>query len=102
MSVEVRERQEPKQGETRTPLIKLTGVKKYFPIKQGIIFQKAVGNVHAVDGVDLEIYPGETVGLKVFLRSREDVGCFRGIGSSAPAKSQNSGFAGKYWIGTPA
>jgi peptide/nickel transport system ATP-binding protein/oligopeptide transport system ATP-binding protein len=45
------------------PLLRLTGIKKYFPIKQGIIFQKAVGNVHAVDGVDLEIYPGETVGL---------------------------------------
>jgi oligopeptide/dipeptide ABC transporter ATP-binding protein len=43
--------------------VKLTGVKKYFPIKQGIIFQKTVGNVHAVDGVDLEIFPGETVGL---------------------------------------
>ena len=47
----------------RRPLLRLTGIKKYFPIKQGIIFQKAVGNVHAVDGVDLEIYPGETVGL---------------------------------------
>jgi oligopeptide/dipeptide ABC transporter ATP-binding protein len=46
-----------------TPLLRLTGIKKYFPIKQGIIFQKAVGNVHAVDGVDLEIYPGETLGL---------------------------------------
>src|SRR5207245_4155439 len=29
----------------------------------GIIFQHKVGSVHAVDGVDLEIYPGETVGL---------------------------------------
>jgi oligopeptide/dipeptide ABC transporter ATP-binding protein len=38
-------------------------VKKYFPITRGIIFQKKIGNVHAVDGVDLEIYPGETVGL---------------------------------------
>jgi oligopeptide/dipeptide ABC transporter ATP-binding protein len=63
MSVEVREREEPAQGETRTPLIQLTGVKKYFPITRGIIFQKKVGAVHAVDGVDLEIYPGETLGL---------------------------------------
>jgi oligopeptide/dipeptide ABC transporter ATP-binding protein len=46
-----------------TPLVKLRGVKKYFPITRGIILQKKVGNVHAVDGVDLEIYPGETVGL---------------------------------------
>jgi peptide/nickel transport system ATP-binding protein len=48
---------------TGTPLIKLAGVKKYFPIKSGLIFQRHVGDVHAVDGVDLEIYPGETVGL---------------------------------------
>ena len=46
-----------------TPLIKLKAVRKYFPITRGIIFQKKVGNVHAVDGVDLEVYPGETVGL---------------------------------------
>ena len=45
------------------PLVKLVGVKKYFPITQGIIWQKKVGQVHAVDGVDLEIYPGETLGL---------------------------------------
>jgi oligopeptide/dipeptide ABC transporter ATP-binding protein len=43
--------------------VKLVGVKKYFPISRGIIFQKHVGDVHAVDGVDLEIYPGETLGL---------------------------------------
>jgi oligopeptide transport system ATP-binding protein len=47
----------------RTPLVKLTGVKKHFPILQGIIFQKRIGAVHAVDGVDLEVFPGETVGL---------------------------------------
>jgi oligopeptide/dipeptide ABC transporter ATP-binding protein len=47
----------------RTPLVRLVGVKKYFPINRGILFQRAVGQVHAVDGIDLEIYPGETVGL---------------------------------------
>src|SRR6187455_2159407 len=45
------------------PLVKLEGIKKYFPITQGILFQHHVGNVHAVDGVDLEILPGQTVGL---------------------------------------
>ena len=45
------------------PLVKVTGVKKYFPITQGIIFQREVGRVHAVDGVDLEVYPGETLGV---------------------------------------
>jgi oligopeptide/dipeptide ABC transporter ATP-binding protein len=45
------------------PLVRLEGVRKYFKITRGIIFQKHVGDVHAVDGIDLEIYPGETVGL---------------------------------------
>jgi peptide/nickel transport system ATP-binding protein len=63
MSTQVTEQPEPTTEPARTPLVKITGVKKYFPITQGIIFQKKIGNVHAVDGVDLEIYPGETVGL---------------------------------------
>jgi oligopeptide/dipeptide ABC transporter ATP-binding protein len=45
------------------PLVRVTGVKKYFPITQGIIFQREVGRVHAVDGVDLEVQPGETLGI---------------------------------------
>ena len=47
----------------RAPLVRLTGVRKLFPISRGIIFQKQIGAVHAVDGVDLEVYPGETLGL---------------------------------------
>jgi oligopeptide/dipeptide ABC transporter ATP-binding protein len=47
----------------RQPLVKLVGAKKHFPITRGIIFQKKIGQVHAVDGVDLEVYPGETLGL---------------------------------------
>ncbi len=49
--------------EQREPLVRVTGVRKYFPITQGIIFQREVGRVHAVDGVDLEVYPGETLGV---------------------------------------
>ena len=47
----------------RAPLVSLRGIKKYFKITRGVLFQKHVGNVHAVDGVDLDVYPGETVGL---------------------------------------
>jgi oligopeptide/dipeptide ABC transporter ATP-binding protein len=39
------------------------GLSKLFPITQGILFQKQMGAVHAVDGVDLDVYAGETVGL---------------------------------------
>jgi oligopeptide/dipeptide ABC transporter ATP-binding protein len=45
------------------PLVRVTGVKKHFPITQGIIFQREVARVHAVDGVDLEVQPGETLGI---------------------------------------
>ena len=44
-------------------LLKVEGAVKYFPIKQGIIFQQEVARVHAVDGVDLEVRSGETLGL---------------------------------------
>jgi oligopeptide/dipeptide ABC transporter ATP-binding protein len=47
----------------RQPLVRVTGIKKYFPITQGIILQREIGRVHAVDGVDLEVFPGETVGV---------------------------------------
>ena len=43
-------------------IIKLENLKTYFPVKQGI-FRRTVGHVKAVDGVDLEIYRGETLGL---------------------------------------
>jgi peptide/nickel transport system ATP-binding protein len=53
----------PSEAGQRRPLIKLVGAKKYFPITRGIIFRKRIGQVHAVDGIDLEVYPGETLGL---------------------------------------
>lgn len=36
---------------------------KYFPIMRGILFQRQVGTVHAVDGVTFDIHRGETLGL---------------------------------------
>jgi oligopeptide/dipeptide ABC transporter ATP-binding protein len=53
----------PEAATERTPLVRLEGVKKYFPISRGIIFQKHIGDVHAVDGIDLEVHKGETLGL---------------------------------------
>ncbi len=63
MSVEVNERTEPQRTAEHPPLVKVVGLKKHFPITRGILIQKKVGAVHAVDGVDLEINPGERVGL---------------------------------------
>ncbi|MGH2653662.1 MAG: ABC transporter ATP-binding protein [Actinomycetota bacterium] len=53
----------PGPGSDGEPLVRLRGVKKYFPITRGIILQRKVGQVHAVDGIDLEIPAGETFGL---------------------------------------
>jgi len=63
VSIQVTERAEPEPTASETPLIRVRGVRKLFPITRGILFQKRVGNVHAVDGVDLEVKKGETVGL---------------------------------------
>jgi oligopeptide/dipeptide ABC transporter ATP-binding protein len=43
-------------------LLSGTGVTKHFPIRRGIL-RRTVGHVRAVDGVDLAVEPGKTVGL---------------------------------------
>ncbi len=45
------------------PLIQVRGLKKYFPITRGILIQREVGAVKAVDDVSFTIYRGETLGL---------------------------------------
>ena len=47
---------------TGTTLVDVKGLKVYFPIKGGI-FSRTVAQVKAVDGVDLFIKRGETLGL---------------------------------------
>jgi len=44
------------------PLVKIKGLKVYFPIKKGVL-QKTVAYVKAVDGVDLEIPKGQVMAL---------------------------------------
>ncbi len=45
------------------PVLRVTGLKQHFPITSGAIRKKLVGHVRAVDGIDLEVGPGETLGL---------------------------------------
>src|SRR5947208_17061395 len=45
------------------PLVELDDLKVYFPIKSGLILDRHIGDIRAVDGVSLTINRGETVGL---------------------------------------
>jgi oligopeptide/dipeptide ABC transporter ATP-binding protein len=44
-------------------LLDVRGLKMYFPITQGIIFQRTVGHVRAVDDISFSIKRGQTLGL---------------------------------------
>jgi len=50
----------PQSGE---PLLVVQNLKKWFPIKKGILIDRTVDHVKAVDDVSFEIYPGKTLGL---------------------------------------
>ena len=45
------------------PLLSVRNLTKRFPITSGIVFQKAVGWVHAVEDVSFDVFPGRTLGL---------------------------------------
>ncbi len=45
-----------------TPLLQVSNLKKYFPLRKGI-FSRTVGRVQAVDGVNFALGQGETLGL---------------------------------------
>ena len=51
----------PPQPTSKT-ILKVHGLKKFFPVRRGF-FQRITGWVKAVDGVDLEIEKGKTLGL---------------------------------------
>ena len=49
-------------GASGDTLLEVRGLKKYFPIQQGLL-RKTVGYVKAVDDVNLKVHAGETLGL---------------------------------------
>jgi len=56
-------RSEPPAPDISRPLLlKATGMKVWFPIQRGV-FRRTVGYVKAVDGVDVELRRGETLGI---------------------------------------
>ena len=45
------------------PLLRVEGLQVHFPIRRGIVIDRTIGHVRAVDGVDLEVARGQTYGL---------------------------------------
>jgi oligopeptide/dipeptide ABC transporter ATP-binding protein len=61
MSVETEAAQVPQRQ--RQDLVRVTDMVKHFPITKGVVVQRQVGAVHAVDGISFTIRKGETLGL---------------------------------------
>ncbi len=47
----------------KEPLLQVTDLHKHFPIREGLLIERKVGEVRAVDGVSFEVQPGETLSL---------------------------------------
>jgi len=45
------------------PLLEVKGLRMHFPITEGIVKRKLVGEVKAIDGIDFSVARGETLGL---------------------------------------
>jgi oligopeptide/dipeptide ABC transporter ATP-binding protein len=46
-----------------TPILRADGLKKHFPVTQGLLWSKVIGWVQAVDGISFSIPQGETLAL---------------------------------------
>jgi oligopeptide transport system ATP-binding protein len=46
-----------------TPLLEVKGLRMHFPVTEGLVRRRVVGEVKAVDGIDFTVGRGETMGL---------------------------------------
>ena len=53
---------EPARNSMSAPLLELQNLQKYFPVGTGVLRRRKIGWVKAVDGVDITIDSGETLG----------------------------------------
>jgi oligopeptide transport system ATP-binding protein len=61
--VSQKEKKSSESKEQSDTLVEVTDLKMYFPVRSGVIFQKKVADIKAVDGVSFSIKRGETLGL---------------------------------------
>ena len=61
--VEQKERTQTQTTSQDDVLVSVQDLQMYFPVRSGIIFQKKVADIKAVDGVSFDIRRGETLGL---------------------------------------
>ncbi len=52
----------PSQEQLSEPVLRVRALRTHFPVRSGLL-RRRVGQVRAVDGIDLEIHPGQTLGL---------------------------------------
>jgi oligopeptide transport system ATP-binding protein len=48
---------------SQSPLLRVEELKKYFPVRQGLTTRRSSEQVHAIDGVSLDVFAGEAVGV---------------------------------------
>ncbi|GHH83548.1 oligopeptide ABC transporter ATP-binding protein OppF [Streptomyces sulfonofaciens] len=66
------------------PVLRVRGLRRTFPLYKGSVFKRRTGSVYAVDGVDLEIGRGETLGLVGESGSGKSTTLYEILGLRAP------------------
>jgi peptide/nickel transport system ATP-binding protein len=56
-------REPARDADEQHPLLSVEDLKVYFPIKSGIVLERRIGDIKAVDGVTFDLERGETLGL---------------------------------------
>ena len=63
MSITAETLEQQNRGVRGEVVLEVRDVKKHFPLTQGIVFQRTIGHVKAVDGVSFDLHKGETLGV---------------------------------------
>ncbi|CAN5370932.1 dipeptide ABC transporter ATP-binding protein [soil metagenome] len=63
MTTEISASTRERRSRGQEPILSVTDLTKWFPIKGKGLIRRTVGHVKAVDGVSLDLYPGEILGL---------------------------------------